>query len=211
MTARSTRAARGAGATAVAVILGSVSHTIGGGVAPSPLLMLAVAILAWPLATALMGTGARPSDTMRRFLRTIGLAASVLLAQLLLHVVFALVGTGTGTGGATTFGHVHGAPLLLPDPAPLTAAPSVDAAMLACHLAAAAIAFALLSRGEAVLTRIGAWVLAVASRALAGDARPRIGAGVTPGAPAALAPLVVALSSLSRRGPPRLSRGARAA
>ena len=50
---------RGAAASVIATLLAAVSHTIGGGQAPNPLLMLAVSVLLTPLAAVLVGRTVR--------------------------------------------------------------------------------------------------------------------------------------------------------
>ncbi|MFI8594704.1 hypothetical protein ACIGCK_09810 [Microbacterium sp. NPDC078428] len=193
MTARSLRAARGAGATVVAVLLGAVSHTIGGGSAPDAAILLAVAALGWPLATILVGRRRRPW----------GLAASVVLTQAALHTVFAVAG---GARVPSAGGHVHGVPDLNLVAAAHTSAPlassTPDAAMWVAHLAAALVAFAVLARGESALVAIARWVRRHAERATWSTPAPAVRARLAPVAPVLrrLPPRYLIAAPL--RGPP---------
>jgi len=190
MRERPLRALRGAAAATVAVLLAAVSHTLGGGAAPSPAILVGVSALAWPLATALVGRRLRPT----------GLAASVILAQAILHVVFALTNGVNGVHAGAL--HEHGSLVL--DSAGVmahTAAPTPP--MLIAHLVAAIASFVLLFAGERMIRALAAWTHAVLGRALAIIQRPLVGARVSSGFSSA--PRVrVTRGSVRRRGPPLL-------
>ncbi|GAA1241309.1 hypothetical protein JOF42_001934 [Microbacterium phyllosphaerae] len=187
MTSRQLRLLRAASASAVATVIAATSHTIAGGAAPHPLLVLAVAALVVPI-TALI-IGARVSR--------IRVAATVLVSQAAFHVVFQLLGAPTGT--TVISGHQHHVDLSALGP--VSAATAPDLLMLIGHIVAAVATTALLWHGESMVRAIAGWVQAQWRRAVtlfrAGHARPA--------APIFALPLLVdtALStSLSRRGPP---------
>lgn len=193
MRTRQLRALRGAAAAAIAVLLAAVSHTIGGGVAPSALILIGVAALAWPITTALVGRRLSPA----------GLAAAVVTAQAALHVVFAFT-SSIGAAGASlaqaATSHQHGQ-LLLGGADSVAQVVLPNAPMLAAHAAAAVASFVLLFGGERMLRTVAAWTLRLLGRA-------------TPAAPAvfsvpratfadALAPAVRLVRGVfHRRGPP---------
>ncbi len=170
----------------MATIVASTAHTLAGGDAPPLWLLIAVTLLAMPIAVAV--TGRRPS--LWRTTVVVG------LSQVLLHVAFATVGSAL----PASIGHVHGAlPALSPgvDAGALT----VDPVMIAGHVLAAIVTVALVSRGERALRAIAAGLHRLVTRALAVPAasydapRPAVRATRMPASPTALA-------SLSRRGPP---------
>lgn len=183
------RALRGAAAAAVATTLAATAHTLSGGAAPPAWLLVAVTLLATPIAVAL--TGRRPS-----LWRT---GAVVAASQFLLHLAFATA----GAADPRAVGHVHGAAPLLT--AVDAGAVAIDVPMVAGHVLAAAITIALISRGERALRAIAAGLRHFARRiAVAAPRRaPRVpvlavGRRITATA--------IALTSLSRRGPPALAR-----
>lgn len=191
---RQVRALRGAAASAVAVVIAAVSHTIGGGTPPAPWLVLAVALLSWPVATALVGR--RPS-----VLRT---SAAVAAAQVLLHVAFAAVGDGAPyLAHDAHSAHAHAAMAL--SPAPEMAMPHLDPTMLLAHAVAAIVTTVLLVRGERMLRAVARGIRRLLTRppiAAPRIVRPRTVAVTAPAPPIA----VLFLSTLSRRGPPALAR-----
>lgn len=160
---------------------------------PHPLLVVALCVFLTPIAALLVG----PT------LRVAKLSAAVLLSQTVFHVLFAVLGASSTTGGA--FGrHQHG--LMLPVGTPPLTAVAPDTAMLVAHTLAALLTIALLWRGEHMLRGIARWV-----RAALGARMPQ---------PLADFPLPRALSTtarrfvtairagdLSLRGPPSFSRG----
>ena len=196
MTPRQVRVARGGAATAVAVVLGAVSHTFGGGDAPAPLLVFAVALLAWPIGALL----ASPRGGLA------GLAATALIAQAALHTVFAVT---AGAAPAVT-GHDHRTmtgTMAMPGtmPAVESIAPVLpDAPMLVAHLTAAAAAVLVLGYAERMLYAVVRWMVRTARRTapvLAPTARtPRL----SPGVPRPRLPRALLRAPLSRRGPPAL-------
>lgn len=184
--ARRGRAVRGAAAAAVATTVASTAHTLAGGAAPPVWLLIAVTLLAMPVAVAL--TGRRPS-----LWRT---SVVVALSQVLLHVAFATVGSALPAASR----HVHGAPPTLSvgvDAAALT----VDPVMIGGHVLAAIVTVVLLTRGERAMRAIAAGLRQVVSRATV--ALPAASPVSLPMAPVGHRPApLVALASLSRRGPP---------
>ena len=188
MTSRQLRLLRAAAASSIATLLAASSHTLAGGAAPHPLLVLAISVLLVPLASLLIG--ARVSKPR--------VALTVLVSQAVFHVVFQLLGAPTGS--TIALGHHHD---LIPLGA-VTIAALPALAMIAGHIAAAVATTALLWHGEALVRGIACWVLALARRAAApAPAEHR--------RPAELVshrhPLVdnARSAAVSRRGPPLFS------
>lgn len=187
MNTRQLRLLRAASASAVATLLAAVSHTIAGGAAPHPLLILAVTALVFPISTLLIG--ARASR--------LRVALTVFVSQTAFHLLFQLLGAPTGSSAAS--GHAHHLDLAALGPVTAIAVP--DGLMIAGHVAAAVVTTALLWHGESLVRSVAEWVRAQLRREAvlfrAGHERP---------APLiATTPLLVdsALSaSVSRRGPP---------
>lgn len=185
MRARRRRVIRGSAAALIATVIASTAHTLSGGGAPPVWLLLAVTALASPIAVALIGS--RPSLPR--------LAATVALAQIMLHTAFAAVGTDAP---AQLSGHAHGL-------VPLgEAVASPATGMTAGHVAAAVVTTLLLATGERMLAALGRGIRRLlrlpATRALALRA---------PGRPAPVVRRVHAaliLTSVSRRGPPAFAR-----
>lgn len=203
MRTRQLRALRGASAAAIAVLLAAVSHTIGGGVAPSPVILIGVAALTWPITTALVGRRLRPA----------GLAAAVVLAQAALHVVFAFTSSAgilapsqnrafPEYGALPAYGalHEHGQ-ILLGSPGGVAQIVIPSAAMLLAHAVAAVASFALLFSGERMLRIIAAWTLRLLDRTAVSTspifAVPRAAFAVAP-APS----FRIVRGVVHRRGPP---------
>ncbi|WP_413353979.1 hypothetical protein [Microbacterium sp. 1P06AB] len=184
---RRARVARAGGAAAIATLTASAAHTLGGGTPPAPWLVLTVALLAWPVALAIVGS--RPGA-----FRT-GLA--VVTAQAILHGAFALVGDVVPQAGAST--HHHG--LLILGPSTGTGmATGTD--MLAAHVIAGIATAVAVCHGERMLRAV--------ARGIRHLLRPTAPAPLSPiPAPAAALPQPLrlrprlVLADLSRRGPPR--------
>lgn len=196
MNARQQRTLRGLAAAFVATLVSATAHTLAGGGAGSPLLLAGVAVLASPVAVALVGR--RPSAQR--------LALAVAVSQALFHAVFAITFPVAGSGSAPADAHVHGAAL-----APLVpvaqhhAALIPDAPMLLAHAVAAAITVALLARGERMLRTIARGIRELVARhvspvPLVPVALPRPRAVVL--APAVLRRIA---ADIVRRGPPLAS------
>lgn len=191
MTSRQLRLLRGAAASSGATVIAAVSHTVGGGAPPHPLLIAALSVFLAPVAALLVG----------RRLSLFRLSTAVLVSQSVFHVLFvALNATVTPTVAGS--GHHH-ALSLGPVDSPGAIAP--DAGMLGAHVVAAILTIALLWRGEAMLRAIARWVrAALRTRMPVAHSRP---------APASIARTAriivhaVNLGDASRRGPPILSRG----
>ena len=193
MRTRQLRALRGASAAAIAVLFAAVSHTIGGGSAPSLGILFGVSAIAWPVTTALVGRRLRPA----------GLAAAVVVAQAALHTAFALTSSIGGSAGAALDGvtvHQHGHVVL-------DAAGSVaqivlpSAPMLAAHALAAIASFVLLFAGERMLRTVAAWTLRLIGRVTvtttASTSVPRASFAEAP------APVIrIVRGVVRRRGPP---------
>ncbi|WP_164233640.1 hypothetical protein [Microbacterium hydrocarbonoxydans] len=188
MTSRQLRLLRAASASSIATLLAAVSHTLAGGPAPHPLLILAVAALLVPPAALLIGS--RPSRSR--------MALTVLVSQAAFHLVFQLLGAPVA-GEAVLGGHVHTLDLTALGPATAVAAP--DAVMLCGHVVAATLTTLVLWRGESVVRTIAGWMLALLRYAVA----PVPVAHERPAPPrTAVVPLTdpVLTASVTRRGPP---------
>jgi hypothetical protein len=157
VTGRQLRALRGASASGVATLLAAVSHTIGGGAAPAPALVAAMAAVLTLPAMLLMGS--RHGGILR-------LIVTVCAAQAAFHTVFFALGSPTATTVAPHAGHDHAGMLaaLLASTDPGGAALPPDGAMLLTHAIAAALTIAVLHRGERVVRAIAAWAFALVAR-----------------------------------------------
>lgn len=193
MNARQLRLVRAAAVSSVATLIAAVSHTLGGGSAPAPLLILAVTTLLTPLSALLVGA--------RRSRGRVALA--VLIAQGAFHVVFQVLGSPSGSGAASALGHSHHVDLSLLGPASAATAPG--ALMLLAHAVAAVLTTLLVWHGEGLLRAVARWVEALLLRAVAfassDHPRPR---------PLRSLPLLsidaAVAAAVSRRGPPPLAR-----
>jgi hypothetical protein len=189
VTSRQRRLLRGAAASSIATIIAAVSHTIGGGAAPHPLLIIALSVFLIPIAALLVGR----TPSIGR------LSTAVLVAQTVFHVLFVALGATVAPTVMTAHHHV-----LTLDP--LTSAVTPDAGMLGAHVLAAALTIALLRRGEQLIRVVRAWVHAALRARM-----PRLHADWP--VPASLSAAVDHLFSgihpgdVSRRGPPVFSRG----
>lgn len=189
MTSRQLRLLRGAAASSIATIIAAVSHTIGGGAPPHPLLVIALSVFLTPLAALLVGRTSRVGR----------LSAAVAVSQTIFHVLFVALGATASPTAAT--GHHH---VLALDPLSSTVAP--DAGMLGAHVIAAAVTVAMLWRGERLLRLIRDWV-----RAALRARMPRLHTGWLP--PASIATSArrfvssIRTGDISLRGPPAFSRG----
>ncbi|WP_298867330.1 hypothetical protein [uncultured Microbacterium sp.] len=197
MTPRQLRIVRGAAASVIATLLAAVSHTIGGGQAPNPLLMLAVSVLLTPLAAVLVG----------RTVRLAGITGAVTITQVLFHLLFAVTGD-IPLAGAAPGTHQHGVltPADLAVVMPSAHTSSLDAPMLVAHLCAAVVTTVLLWRGELILRAITRWVRAVLRRrepVLRTSTPFRATPGDTTTSPLSR----ILLGGVCRRGPPALSCG----
>lgn len=189
MTSRQLRLLRGAAASSIATIIAAVSHTIGGGAPPHPLLILALGVFLTPVAALLVG---RAPQIGR-------LSTAVVLSQTIFHVLFVALGA---TASPTVHARHHHVITL--DPLTSTVAP--DAGMLGAHIAAAILTIALLWRGERLLRGVARWV-----RAALRTRMPRLHADwPVPASCATTARRFVSrvrIGDVSRRGPPVFSRG----
>ena len=206
MTARQLRALRGCAAAVVATLVSATAHTLAGGGAPPPVLVLAIAVLAAPVAVVLVGR--RPSRV-----RT-GMA--VLASQVVFHVAFAVA----GSLGAETMpaGHAHGAmiaasmpgmPMLGMTMPGMTMHPGAgmdaDASMLIAHAVAAVVTVIMVSYGERMLRAIARGLSRYLPPLWQGTPlRSEAPRTATARPPAPLRPLFS--SEVSRRGPPAFAR-----
>jgi hypothetical protein len=139
LTHRPVRVARAVAASSVATLAALGSHLAGGGAAPPLLLILAVCVLSWLPAVALIG---RRLSVPRQ-------AAVIAVSELVLHTVFA---TGAAVPGGAPPGAMPGMPGMAATSTPplLPAGPVVHAGggMWLAHAAAALLTLLLWNRGE---------------------------------------------------------------
>jgi len=194
VTSRQLRLLRGAGASSVATIIAAVSHTIGGGAAPHPLLVLALSVFLTPIAALLVG---RREGVLR-------LSAAVAVSQTVFHVLFTVLNatTAANAGGTGSAGHQH--MMIMLGPIGDTVAP--DTGMLSAHIIAGVITVALLARGESVLRAIARWMRAVLHVHLPVPAQHWPSPAPAIGFLRAWEPEFL-IGDVSRRGPPALSHG----
>ena len=191
--ARQLRLVRAASVSSAATLIAAISHTWGGGSAPHPLLVVAVATLLTPLSALFVGV--RQSRTR--------VAVAIVLSQAAFHLLFQMLGSPTGSGTAGRVGHAHHIDLGLLGPSTPAAAPGTI--MLLAHVVAALLTTLLVWYGEAAVRVVARWVEALfrhaAAIAPAEHRRPTrlrsttffsFDAGVSAAAP--------------RRGPPALVR-----
>ncbi|WP_300264720.1 hypothetical protein [Microbacterium sp.] len=195
MTSRQLRLLRGAAASSIATVTAAVSHTLGGGAPPHPLLVIALCVFLTPVAAVLVG----------RTLHLGKLSAAVLLSQTVFHVLFSALGaTLTSSGTVTGHHHHHSLPLALNGQTLTAVAP--DAGMLTAHLVAAVATIAMLWRGEQLARTIAQWVRTTlrrwTPRPLADFPRP-----AALEATARRFVSVLRVGDLSLRGPPLSLRG----
>ncbi|MCK2036459.1 hypothetical protein KZC51_09950 [Microbacterium sp. SSW1-49] len=194
MTSRQLRLMRAVVVSAAATLIAAVSHTIGGGAAPHPLLILAVSALITPLSALVIGV-------RRSRVRT---TATVLFAQAAFHVVFQMLGAPTVDGAIAPPGHAHH--LELSQLGAVSALPAPSLAMLGAHVVAAVLTLFLLWHAESLLQSIVDWVQTLL-RPVPSPTPPEHRR------PPLLVSTLVALTAaaltagVSRRGPPALLRG----
>lgn len=186
MGSRAGRAARGWVAATVATTLAAVSHGLADGAFPSLFGFAASLLLAGSAGTLLTG---RERSAWR-------LAATVGISQVLLHGLFASLGTPTAVAD-------HGAHAV----ATLPTASHEHTTMWVAHAAAAVVTFLLLRHAEAGVLAVARGLGLVAQRLVAWFAAPVIpGRRAIPAqfrAPR-LTRVLLTLSCLRYRGPPRM-------
>ncbi|MDL5353002.1 hypothetical protein [Microbacterium sp. zg-YB36] len=186
MATRQVRALRGTAAAVIATLVAATAHTLSGGGAPHPLLVVSVAALAAPLAVWL--TGRRPA-----WWRT---ALVVTGAQALFHGAFALAGDALPLSA----GHAHLSPQR---PAgTVTASTDIDPVMIVGHVIAALVTILAVRHGEQLLQRLGRGIRHLAARTAAAPPAPLVR---RPSLTVRVAPVRRSLildCALSRRGPP---------
>ena len=180
----------------IATTVAAAAHTLAGGGAPPWWLLVATTLLAAPVALALVGR----APSLRRT------TAVVLVAQGLLHVAFASVGTADMRAGSGQGAHTGAAGHAWAHLS--TALPAVgdhvhlDAGMIAAHLLAAAATVVLLAHGERLLRVIARGLRRLLTSPAPTLPRPR--GRVAAFVRVASAPAAAFLTDLSRRGPPAL-------
>ncbi|ODT22869.1 MAG: hypothetical protein BGN98_09845 [Microbacterium sp. 69-7] len=188
------RALRGTTAAAIATTIASAGHTLGGGQAPPLWLIVAVTVLASPVAVALVGR-------RRSLLRT---AAAIAAAQIALHTMFAVIGPASLPAAGT--GHVHGALSIGPAVAGSGhSAAHLGVGMLLAHALAAVVTIALVAYGERLVAVLARGIRRVLNRthSPAPQSFPWV---VIPSPGPRVARADAHLSVLTRRGPPAFAR-----
>lgn len=193
--ARRARVQRGGTISGVATLLAATAHTVAGGPVPPLWLIVATTVLGLPVAMVM-------ASAHRSVWRTGLLVAA---SQALLHVSFAVV----GDANPAVVGAHHSATSTMMMTMDATGsghsgAHVMTVAMVAAHAVAAAITFVLIAYGERLVEQVTAGLRQLFSRALG---VPR---GIRPVCVLARHSLThvgasVALSAVSRRGPPALS------
>lgn len=200
MTGRQLFVVRGALASVVATVLAAVSHTFGGGQAPAPTIVAAMAILlVLPAGLLMGGARRRPTGSLGRLLR---ISATTVVAQAAFHGAFSALGAPEA-GVAVQSAHAHhGAPMAL-------AAGDVHAAnghapMLGAHVIAAVITIAILAYGEGVVLRGWRWIRAAVRALVAPTILPRYPRVLAHAVPR-IRVTTAATPATGVRGPPILS------
>ena len=171
----------------MSTIIAATAHTLSGGVAPVWLVLTATALAA-PAAVWLVGR--RPSP-----LRT---ATVVLVSQAMFHTFFSVT---AGTDPTLSHSHVHGlAPAVL-GPVSTPQAHAASVSMVAAHVLAAVVTTAALVYGERLLGAARRGIRRLLARVDHRTLAPLRPAPRTSWAAPHATPLI-AMSSLSRRGPP---------
>lgn len=199
MTTRWARVLRGQFVAVVSTFTAAFSHGFADGAHP-PLVAIVLALAFSSVACVLLA-----AVRLSRW----RLAVSVVVSQLLYHGLFSLFGPAARATGTFTAGH-HGTVVFMPGVTEHVVLTASDHWMLAAHVVAAALTFAMLAQGERVLLAIGAlrhlvlttlaWLLPVSPVAFPAGRRLPTTQRTT-----ALRRLILT-SSLTLRGPPRLTR-----
>lgn len=158
---RAARAAflrRGTASSVVTTMLAAISHTVGGGPAPAPTIVLGmIVLLIVPSALLLQAPAPRIRGSAPVALRRIGGLARIVLttivAQAAFHSAFSALGSPI-EGGPVVGGHHHAA---LPESVVAHAHPA-GPGMLASHAIAALVTIAILAYGESVIRRGADWI-----------------------------------------------------
>jgi len=206
---RGVRTLRAVIASSLAVFVALAFHVIGGGSAPSPILLIAAVILALPICILLIGRG----------LSSLRLSAVVIAAQGVLHALFGLGLTGSMTSGghaAHISGHLAAADAAAGISGGAQSTPMAPGAgfmaggMSAAHLAAACITVLALRFGEGALRQllqVAEWHVRRLVRALHPPAHDLAGreifaARAAKAGRASLSAQLLAWSAQRHRGPP---------
>jgi len=177
-------------------MLAAVSHTVAGGPAPAPSIVLGMIVLLIAPSALLL----RAPLPRRLQARGIGrIALTTIVAQLAFHTAFSALGEPV-EGGAVVSGHHHGVALDLGSVAVHVESP----AMLFAHAVAALVTIAILAYGESVIRRGAGWIRRAARRATAPGPLPTIPRILAPARPRirAFAPWA---PPVGLRGPPLFS------
>lgn len=160
--------ARGAVTSGITTTLAAISHTVGGGAAPAPVIVVGMIVLLIAPSAVLLtsrsprgvidglrGRGLDPREQQSGIARIIVATA---FAQVAFHAAFSLLGSPAGTASASSHAHhSHGA-LPFAEPAPIVHAGAESPGMIAAHTVAALVTIAILAYGEAVIRRGAMWL-----------------------------------------------------
>lgn len=156
--ARAAFVRRGLASSVVTTMLAAISHTVAGGPAPAPSIVLGmIVLLIVPSALLLQAPAPRIRGRAPRVGRRVGglarIALTTVVAQLAFHGAFSALGSPIA-GEPVIGGHHHGA---LPE-AVAAHAHAGGPAMLASHAVAALVTIAILAYGENVIRRGAGWI-----------------------------------------------------
>jgi hypothetical protein len=153
VTARQARALRAASASALTTLFAAAAHTLGGGGAPAPTVLLIAVLLSLPVALGLTG---RRAGRIRTGMAVVG-------SQAVYHLVFAVFGMSAVLAGPVA--HVHGALAAAAVPPVVPGMTATDPmmglfepSMLAMHVIAAAATVLVLRHGERLLQAVVAMI-----------------------------------------------------
>ncbi|HJA04791.1 MAG TPA: hypothetical protein H9800_08005 [Candidatus Microbacterium stercoravium] len=208
--ARGEFVARGSVTSAITTTLAAISHTVGGGQAPSPTIVVGMIVLLIA-PSALLLTVRSPRAVVGRLLGRpdrsgarvtspglIRIVAATAFAQLAFHGVFSLLGAPSGAvSGAAHAHHGHGYLAAMP----ISHAGSEDPGMVSAHAVAAVFTVAILAYGESILRRGAAWVRRTARTFAPVRSLPEIPRDISYAAPRILISSVW-LPATGVRGPP---------
>lgn len=210
-------AARGAVTSSITTMLAAISHTVGGGIAPAPMIVIGMIVLlvvpSAVLLTArppraviglLRGRTSRGTDSRPRLPGLARVVAATAFAQVAFHTAFSLLGAPVGMAPAGSHSHhAHGA-LPLAESAPVVHAGAESPGMIAAHVVAALVTMTILAYGETVVRRGAAWLRRPArsfSPVRPLPTAPRVVAYAAP----RIRPSAVWLPATGVRGPPVFS------
>lgn len=151
--------ARGAVTSSITTMLAAISHTVGGGAAPAPVIVIGmIVLLILPSAVLLTSRSPRGADAREQRPGLARIIVATAFAQVAFHVAFSLLGAPGGMAPASSHAHhSHGA-LPQAEAAPAVHAGAESPGMIAAHVIAALVTIAILAYGEAIVRRGAQWL-----------------------------------------------------